>query len=153
MQSIYTCLRLRAEDITLLKQLRNVYATVFAEQEKYVPSPSDDYLNSILSDKHCVHVVAISPDDRVIGGLSAYILPKIEQKVSEIYLYDLAVLEEHRRRGVATRLIEELKNSGADVGAKVIFVQADNVDSPAVALYEKLCESKETDISHFDIRI
>lgn len=64
---------------------------------------------------------------------------------------DLAVLEAHRRRGVATRLIAELQRIAAELDAYVIFVQADLVDGPAIALYEKL-GVKET-AHHFDVPV
>lgn len=46
----------------------------------------------------------------VVGGLVAYELAKFEQERSEVYIYDLAVLASHRRQGVATALIAELKS-------------------------------------------
>ena len=42
----------------------------------------------------------------MVGALAAYELLKFEAERSEIYIYDLAVLEEFRRRGIATALIE-----------------------------------------------
>ena len=57
--------------------------------------------------------------------------------------------EEHRRRGVATALIEALKPIAREKGAWVIFVQADPPDAPAVALYDKLGTREE--VLHFDI--
>lgn len=73
----------------------------------------------------------------VIGGLVVYELLKFEQERSEIYIYDLAVASEHRRKGVATALINELKAVAAARGAYVIYVQADPPDEPAIALYTK----------------
>jgi ribosomal protein S18 acetylase RimI-like enzyme len=93
--------------------------------------------------------LAAFDDGNVIGGLAAYVLPKFEQPRGEIYIYDLAVAESHRRRGVATALIESLKDLSLDLGAYVIFVQADYVDEPAVALYSKL--GIREDVLHFDI--
>jgi aminoglycoside 3-N-acetyltransferase I len=87
----------------------------------------------------------------VVGGLAAYELRKFEQERCEIYIYDLAVAEPHRRTGIATALIEELRTIGAQLGAYVIFVQADPADAPAVALYSKL--GKREDVLHFDIAI
>lgn len=90
-------------------------------------------------------------DSLIIGALVAYELPKLEQERSEIYIYDLAVEENHRRQGIATGLIETLRGVAAARGAWVIFVQADYSDPPAVALYEKL-GAREA-VLHFDIPV
>jgi aminoglycoside 3-N-acetyltransferase I len=85
----------------------------------------------------------------VVGGLAAYLLPKFEQARSELYIYDLAVAESHRRQGVATALIGELRKRAVERGAYVIFVQADHGDEAAIALYTKL--GIREDVLHFDI--
>ncbi|MGH6819457.1 MAG: GNAT family N-acetyltransferase, partial [Methylocella sp.] len=81
----------------------------------------------------------------------AYELEKFEQDRREIYIYDLAVLESHRRKGVATRLIEELKRLAKERDAYVIFVQADKTDAVAIRLYESL--GTKEDVYHFDIMV
>jgi aminoglycoside 3-N-acetyltransferase I len=85
------------------------------------------------------------------GAIAAYELVKFEAERSEIYIYDLAVLERFRRQGVATALIEAVKDIGRDKGAWVVFVQADPPDAPAVALYDKI-GIRET-VFHFDISV
>ena len=89
--------------------------------------------------------------DAVIGGIAAYELRKFEQQHSEIYIYDLAVAETHRRQGIATALVNELKKIAAARGAYVMFVQADVDDAPAIALYTKL--GIREDVLHFDITV
>ncbi len=91
--------------------------------------------------------------ETIVGGLVAYELPKFEQSRSELYIYDLAVRESHRRQGVATALIEHLQTIARERGAWVIFVQADTgeEDAAAIALYEKLGEREE--VLHFDIPV
>jgi aminoglycoside 3-N-acetyltransferase I len=89
--------------------------------------------------------------DWVVGGLAAYELRKFEQARSEIYIYDLAVAEQHRRQGIATALIEALKRIAAERGAYVVMVQADRGDEAAIALYEKLGIGE--DVLHFDIPV
>lgn len=61
------------------------------------------------------------------------------------------MLVSHRRRGIATALIQELRKIGREIGARVIFVQADLGDAPAIALYEKL--GLREDLLHFDIAV
>ena len=85
----------------------------------------------------------------VVGGLAAYELEKFEQARSEVYIYDLAVREDHRRRGVATGLIRALGRIAKERGAYVMFVQADPQDAPAIRLYESL--GSREDVHHFDI--
>src|SRR6516164_1236745 len=87
----------------------------------------------------------------VVGGLAAYELDKFEQDRREIYIYDLAVVRNHRRRGVATGLIGELSRIASKLNVYVIFVQANPEDAAAIALYESL-GTKETTY-HFDIKV
>lgn len=78
-------------------------------------------------------------------------LEKFERERSEIYIYDLAVELQHRREGVATALIQNLREVAAAHGAYVIFVQADLGDDPAIQLYTKL--GTREDVLHFDIAV
>lgn len=110
--------------------------------------PDDPYVLRLLGQGHFVTVVALV-DGTVIGGLTAYQLDKFEQNWREIYIYDLAVLAEHRRNGVATAVIQELRRVAAERDVYVIFVQADLEDAPAIALYDKL-GTQET-VHHFDL--
>ncbi|MFM9850725.1 MAG: GNAT family N-acetyltransferase, partial [Hyphomicrobiaceae bacterium] len=113
--------------------------------------PADAYLAALLAKPHVIALAAITTDNDVIGGLVAYVLDKFEQDRREIYIYDLAVLKTHRRRGIATGTIHALRDIAAARDVYVIFVQADLGDAPAIALYESL-GTKET-AHHFDIPV
>ena len=89
--------------------------------------------------------------ERIVGALAAYELPKFEQERSEFYIYDLAVAEGYRRRGIATSLIAETKAIAKRRGGWVVFVQADRGDDPAITLYSGLGALEE--VLHFDIRV
>jgi aminoglycoside 3-N-acetyltransferase I len=104
--------------------------------------------NLMLENNYFIALVALK-DSEVIGGIAAYELIKFEQERSEIYIYDLAVAATHRRKGIATALIQELKKIAKVRGAYVVFVQADIDDKPAIALYTKL--GVREDVLHFDI--
>lgn len=68
-----------------------------------------------------------------------------------INIDDLAVATAHRREGIATALIQELKKIAVARGAYVVFVQADIEDDAAIALYTKL--GAREDVLHFDIAV
>ena len=147
----YAYRRLTCADVPLLKDLLRVFGQAFDEVDTYQHSvPSDDYLTRLLGKQHFIAVVAVTGEE-VVGGLAGYELDKFEQDRREIYIYDLAVAETHRRRGVATGMIGELKRIASKRNVYVIFVQADLWDGPAIALYESL-GTKET-AHHFDIEV
>ena len=135
--------------VDTLKQLLRVFGEAFDEIETYQDSiPSDEYLDSLLNSDNFIALVA-AVDDKIVGGLAAYVLKKFEQERSEIYIYDLAVLDGYRRQGIATGLINKLGEIARDLGSYVIFVQADVGDDPAIKLYESL--GTREDVHHFDI--
>jgi len=143
--------RLTSSDIALMRRLNALFGDVFTEPETYgTEPPTDEYLNDLLAKDHVVALVALSGED-VLGGLVAYELDKFERARREVYIYDLAVAEEHRRRHIATGLIEHLRGIASARGAWVVYVQADYGDDPAIALYEKLGTREE--VLHFDIAV
>lgn len=107
-------------------------------------------MKSLLEKPHFIALVALYHSD-VVGKLVAYELDQFEQDRREIYIYDLAVLEQHRRKGIARNLIQALKPIAGDRGVYVIFVQADKGDTAAIRLYESL--GKREDVHQFDIPV
>jgi aminoglycoside 3-N-acetyltransferase I len=149
--SEFSVRRLAPANIGVMRDLLRMLGEAFEDIETFsAKQPSEAYLHRLLAKPDFVALAAIQGDN-VIGGLMAYELQKFEQERSEYYIYDLAVREDCRRRGVATALIESLKPIAAASGAYVIFVQADYGDDPAVALYTKL--GVREDVMHFDIGI
>jgi aminoglycoside 3-N-acetyltransferase I len=147
----FTTSQLTPADLPLMRQLMLVFGEAFESPETFAKAkPGDAYFERLLAKEDFIALVAVK-NGAVVGGLTAYTLAKYEQEQSEIYIYDLAVLEAERRQGVATALITHLQNIGAVRGAYVIFVQADYGDDPAIALYTKL--GIREDVMHFDIAV
>ncbi len=139
----------KCADCNVLEELLSVFAHAFEDPESYQSAvPSDEYLNKLLARQDFIPLVAVA-DGKVVGGLAAYVLQKFEQERSEIYIYDLAVLEEYRRQHIATGLISKLREIAREIGSYVIYVQADHGDEPAIKLYESL--GTREDVLHFDI--
>lgn len=144
-----TVSKLEPDDVARLKSLNGVFARAFEDAESYASkAPGDAYLAETLSRPHVIVFVA-EIAGAVVGGLTAYQLDKLEQDRREIYIYDLAVDESVRRRGIATALIRALQDEADRRRAYVIFVQADPGDDPALALYGSLGEREA--VFHFDI--
>lgn len=140
---------LAAGDLLPMRRMLDLFGQAFDEVPTYsAKQPDDRYLAQLLGSDTFVAIVA-QTGERVVGGLAGYVLPKFEQQRSEFYIYDLAVAASHRRSGIATAMIQELKRSAAARGIHAIFVQADCGDEPAIALYSRLGMRQEA--LHFDI--
>ena len=141
---------LGAYDVDTMRGMLAMFGEAFDPAAYRHAQPDDAYLARLLGSETFIALAAVI-DGAVVGGIAAYVLDKFEQARREVYLYDLAVAEAHRRRGIATALIAELRRVAADLGAYVIFVQADYGDDPAIALYEGL--GTREDVMHFDIAV
>lgn len=153
METDYRIHSLTPADLPLMQGLLKTFGDAFGEPDTYTQHcPGNAYLTDLLTSDYFVALVALSGEE-VIGGLAAYELKKFEQARSEFYIYDLAVAAPHRRRGIATALIEHLKQIAAGRGAYVVFVQADTgpEDAAAIALYDKLGQRES--VLHFDIPV
>jgi aminoglycoside 3-N-acetyltransferase I len=151
MSQRFSIRHLSADDLTMMEGLLATFGEAFDEVDTYCSSrPSKAYLKRLLSRDYFIALVALK-NGSVVGGIAAYELQKFEQERSEIYIYDLAVAAAHRREGIATALIQELKQIAVARAAYVIFVQADIGDHPAIALYTKL--GAREDVLHFDIAV
>ena len=149
MNAVTIIQRLRPEHSALVPSLLDMFGVAFEDSISYASKrPDAAYLTKLLG-KDDVFVIVAVAQDKVVGGLVAYELQKIEQQRCEIYIYDLAVDAAHRRQGIATALIEALQPLARECGAWVIYVQADYGDEPAIALYNKLGIKEE--VMHFDI--
>lgn len=143
--------RVQSGEYERVQQVLDCFSKAFEDPENYDQArPSKAYFENLLSRPDFILLAAIH-NENVCGALAAYELKKFEQARSELYIYDLAVDESMRRQGVATALIEALKPIARELGAWVIYVQADYGDDPAVNLYTKVGVKEE--VMHFDIAV
>jgi len=89
---------------------------------------------ALLADQRTIFVAAFSGDEPV-GFAFGYLLPRRHGKPSMLFVYELDVVESHRRRGVATRLMQELF---AHAGGAEAFVLTEPDNVAANATYAKL---------------
>src|SRR5262245_15591212 len=100
---------LGADDLELMDGMLTMFGEAFGDAETYGRArPTPAYMRPLLGSEEFIALAAVQGRD-VVGGLAAYELRKFEQERSEVYIYDLAVAESHRREGIATSLIRELK--------------------------------------------
>ena len=124
--------KLDAGDIGSFQELISVFEKVF-EMEGF-SMPNKEYLQQLLG-KEGFLVFAAFLDRKVVGGLTAHMLPQYYSTQPLAYIYDLAVSTELQRRGIGKMLISGINNYCRKIGVEEVFVQADEEDAHALDFY------------------
>ena len=86
------------------REMLNVFEEVFEWEEK--SKVDDNYISNILKNPNFLVLVA-KIDNKVVGGLTAHILPNYGTGKSMIYIYDLGVKTNFQKRGIGKKLIQK----------------------------------------------
>lgn len=147
----YKLRRLGGADLPAMRGLLALYAEAFEMPGEYLDrQPDDDWLGHLLQRPDFICLIAELENGQIVGGLSAYLLQKFEQPRQEIFIYDLAVAEAWRRRGIASQMLGWVSREAEQLGAWVIIIEAEEGDEPAIQLYRKLASSEEI-AHHFNL--
>ena len=141
----YTFKKLTTEDLVLAKDL-----FLFFQLDDGIAEPSqseDAYLKNLLA-KNSFHVLVALHENKVVGGLTAYELSMYKEEKREMFLYEIGVDSNHRKIGIASKLISQLKAICTRKGISEMYVAAKALDCPAVQLYESTGGKKE-DVAWF----
>ena len=137
--------KLNKEDVSLFMELIKLMETVFGTDPAVINEP---YLKKLLAQRNFISIVAIE-NDKVLGGLTGYILNMYDSGKSEVYLYDIAVKKEYQRKGMGNKLITALHKYCEKRRIGVIFVEALEEDKQAVKFYRKE-GGEEQKVIHFN---
>jgi aminoglycoside 3-N-acetyltransferase I len=140
---------LKPQDLAGLNELISVFEDVF-EREDF-RRPSETHLQRLLS-KDTFFAVVAKVQEKIIGGLTVYVLDQYYSEKPLAYLYDLAVLQAYQRKGVGRKLIEFTNDYCRQKGFEELFVQAERVDEHAIDFYRATQPTDEAQVVHFYYR-
>jgi aminoglycoside 3-N-acetyltransferase I len=143
-QPPYHVSRLVMGQQALAKRVFSTMAEVFGEEHEDL---RPEYVARLLEHEG-LWILAATLDDEVVGGLTAHTLPMTRSESSEIFIYDVAVRADHRRRGVGRLLMSHLARLASEAGILDLFVPADDDDAHALEFYRSL-GGKESRVSFF----
>jgi len=92
------------------------------------------YMRAFLADDRHYFVVAYVGEVPV-GYVFGYRLSRFDGKPPMVFVYEVAVVEEHRRRGIGRALIEEVKRLAHEDGCRKMLVPTNTSNGAAMALY------------------
>jgi ribosomal protein S18 acetylase RimI-like enzyme len=84
------------------------------------------------------HHMLIAYDDGEPAGFVSGVEMTHPDKGTEMFLYELAVGEAHRRRGIATALVKALEDLARERGCYGMWVLCDEDNDAAVKTYRKV---------------
>ena len=120
--------------VALAGQMFVIMAEAFGEERVAL---SDEYVAGLLARPDFWAFAAVD-HDRVVGGLTAHVLPMTAYEGAEAFLYDIAVSADRQREGIGRRLIKALTEAAAAEDIETTFVLADNEDTHALDFYRAL---------------
>jgi aminoglycoside 3-N-acetyltransferase I len=145
----FQLIQLTKKDTVLFGELITLFKKVFEDSDKQ--NPSQFYLEDLLS-KTDFFAIVVLHNDKVIGGVTGYELQKYYKAESEFFIYDLAVDPSHQRLGIATRLLEKIKEICYLRQINSIFVDAHSEDHEAIRFYESLGHGQGEEVTQFTIK-
>ena len=98
---------------------------------------SADYVDQLLA-RPDFWALGVYVGERIVGGLTAHTLPMTTSERAEIFLYDIAVHDDHQGQGLGRRLIDDLRARARAAGISTVFVPADRDDTHALDFYRAL---------------
>ena len=138
--------RMTHHDMDDFTELIDLFENVF-DMRNFV-RPDDEHLQNLLMNHNFLVLVA-KADNKVLGGLTMYILDQYYSTKPLAYISDLAVLREYQRQGVGGMLIRYLTDYCRENNFEEVFVQADRVDDYALNFYRQTKPTAEEDVVHF----
>lgn len=138
--------KLGVDDVVLFSQMVKLFEEVF--EMKNFNLPPILHLENTLQKENFMAFVALF-EQEIVGGMTVYILDQYYSEKRLAYIFDLAVLPKHQRKGIGKQMINFLKRFCKERDFEEIFVQADAIDAYALRFYRSTGISEEEDVRHF----
>lgn len=137
--------KLQPHQVRDFQTLIAIFEDVFQTPVKSRPSVT--HLQKLLANPEFFVLAAYIEQD-MVGGLTGYAWDQYYSEKKLAYVYDLAVVAAHQRRGIGRLLMAEIQRICRDAGFEEVFVQADRIDAHALAFYRST-GAVEEDVAHF----
>lgn len=138
--------KLSPADVLQMQELLTVFQVAF--EMKRFDTPSAAYLEKLLANPDFLVWIA-RKDDKVVGGITGYVLHQYYAERPLAYIYDLAVLADYQRQGIGTQLLAAFRAFCQASDYETMFVQADVEDHHAINFYRSNRPDTELPVIHF----
>lgn len=137
---------LKPKDTNDFIQLIDILSDVF-KMEKF-EIPDNSYLESFLN-KPDFKVLVVKHNNKVIGGLTVYVLHSYFSIRPTAYIYDVGVMSTYQRKGIGKKMLSFLTKYCDENGFEEVYVEAESNDVEAVNFYKTTSLSTMLQATHF----
>jgi aminoglycoside 3-N-acetyltransferase I len=137
--------KLNHNEVSDFRSLVEIFKEVFENEE---PISDNEHLCKLLSNPD-FKVFVVRKNNKVVGGLTIYILHRYYDNKPVAYIYDVGVTPDFQGQGLGKALIEEVCKYCKDNGFEDAYVEAESDDLDAVNFYRKTKYSSEMNAIHF----
>jgi len=138
--------KLSTQDADDFSHLIRIFEAVF-EIDNF-KMPHKKHLQRLLGKPDFFTLVA-KYDNKVLGGLTVYILHHYYSTKPVAYIYDIGVSPDYQRKGIGKKLITYLTDYCKENGFEEAYVEAETNDAQAVNFYRTTSFSKQLQATHF----
>lgn len=117
--------RISTMDLLTLERLRADFDDTDWQAER---------IHEFLSDQNNI-LIAAKAGERIVGLIVAHRLARLDSQRAQVLLYEIDVLPEFQRKGIASAMIERLKELAQQAGACEVWVVTNKSNGPAMRLY------------------
>lgn len=137
--------KLSSDCLTEFKSLIEIFRVVFENEE---PAASEELLKKLLSNSDFLVFVVLS-NNKVVGGLTIYVIHRYFGIKPIAYIYDVGVSPEFQGQGLGKALIAEVCNFCKKNDFESAYVEAESDDIDAVSFYRRTNFNTEMNAIHF----
>jgi aminoglycoside 3-N-acetyltransferase I len=137
--------KLNHNEVSDFRKLVEIFKIVFDSEEQL---SDNDHLGKLLSNPDFL-VFVVRQSNKVIGGLTIYILHRYYGTKPVAYIYDVGVTPEFQGQGFGKLLMAEVCKYCKDNGFEDAYVEAESDDIDAVNFYRKTNFNSEMNAIHF----
>lgn len=144
-QSTFEIQKLNRNEVEDFRDLVKIFKDVFENEEQISEKKQ---LAKVLSNPDFM-VFVVKQNDKIVGGLTIYILQRYYGTKPVAYIYDVGVSPDFQGKGLGRSLIAEVCQYCKDNGFEDAYVEAESHDVDAVNFYKKTKFSSEINAIHF----
>jgi aminoglycoside 3-N-acetyltransferase I len=137
--------KLDKNEISDFRTLIEIFKEVFENEEQI---PDNEHLCRLLSNPDFI-VFVVKLNEKVVGGLTIYILHRYFSIKSIAYIYDVGISPNYQEQGLGKALISDVCNFCKQNNFEDAYVEAESEDIDAVNFYRKTKFSNEMSAIHF----